>query len=153
MTLESSGDLNLTGGAGAPTRSIEFECAGSYTGYSLSTAQGVAVAYVGALPVSMTDFYGYTACADPTPGAISSVVGSDSGAFATCNYSSSSNADNYRVQYAESPFTNWIPADPAFSAASPFTTTLDNGTWKFRVAGENCSGLGPYTESVSFIMS
>lgn len=59
MGLVASGELYLVGSAGAPTQSIEFECQGYYTGYALTTAQGVASAYVGALPVSMTDFYGY----------------------------------------------------------------------------------------------
>ncbi len=62
MTLVSSGILNLKGSSAAPTRSIEFECEGNYTGdFSLTTAQGIASAYVGSLPTDMTDFYGYTA--------------------------------------------------------------------------------------------
>jgi len=60
MTLVSSGDLHLTGSSGAPTRSIEYECEGTYNGYSLTTAQNKASAYVGALPTSITDFYELT---------------------------------------------------------------------------------------------
>jgi len=91
----------------------------------------------------------------PTPGTISSVVGTDIGPAANCVYSSSSNADNYRVQYSISPFSVWNPSSGggAFDAFSPFTTTLGNGTWRFRVCGENASGLGPYTTSASFVMS
>ena len=158
MTLVSSGILNLKGSAGDPTRSIEYECTGAVGGssYALTTAQSQASAYVGSLPTGMTDFYGYSACSDPTPGNISSVTGVDSGFFATCTYTASSNADNYRVQYAAGPlFFNWQPSTNGgdFDAASPYTTTLGNGDWRFRVAGENCSGLGNYTTSSTFTMS
>jgi hypothetical protein len=151
MTLESSGTLYLVGSSSAPTRSIQFELEGAYTGIGLLEA----IALSGESYNSMTDFYGYSACSDPTPGNIASVTGSDQGFFARCTYTTSSNADNYRVQYAISPFTSWNPTSGggAFDAASPYTTTLANGTWRFRVCGENCSGLGPYTQSSSFVMS
>jgi hypothetical protein len=156
MTLVSSGTINLKGSAADPTRSIEYECEGAVSGdFALTTAQSIASAYVGSLPTGLTDFYGYSACSDPTPGTISSVTGVDSGPYATCTYTTSSNADNYRVQYAISPFTSWNPtlSGGAYDLASPYTTTLGNGTWRFRVCGENCSGLGSYTQSASFTMS
>ena len=151
MTLESSGTLYLVGSSGAPTRSIQYELEGVYTGIGLNEA----IALTGESYDRMTDFYGYSACSDPTPGTISSVTGVDSGPYATCTYTTSSNADNYRVQYAISPFTSWNPTSGggAYDAASPYTTTLGNGTWRFRVCGENCSGLGSYTQSASFTMS
>ena len=91
----------------------------------------------------------------PVPGTISNVTGVDSGAFATCTYTTSSNADNYRIQYALSPFSSWNPMSSggSYDLASPFTTTLGIGTWRFRVCGENGAGLGPYTTSPSFVMS
>ena len=151
MTLESSGTLYLVGSSGAPTRSIQFELEGVYTGIGLLEA----IALSGEAFNSILDFYGYSACADPTPGTISSVTGVDSGPYATCTYTTSSNADNYRVQYAISPWTVWNPSagGGAYDLASPYTTTLGNGSWKFRVCGENCSGLGPYTTSAAFTMS
>ena len=154
MTLVSSGTLYLIGSSAAPTRSISFEVYGNYTGPKGLVASSVA-ASKGA-PHSMIEFYGYSACSDPTPGNISSVTGSDQGAFAQCVYTTSSNADNYRVQYAAGPlFFNWQPSTSggAFDAASPYNTTLGNGDWRFRVCGENCSGLGNYTTSSTFTMS
>jgi len=60
MALEESGVLFLKGSGGVPTRSIEYECEGAISGtFDLTTAQGIAESYVGALPVSMTDFYGF----------------------------------------------------------------------------------------------
>jgi hypothetical protein len=106
-------------------------------------------------PYDITDFYGYSACSDPTPGQPLSCAGSDQGFFARCNYGTATNADNYRVQYAISPWTNWLtPVDGGYyDLVSPYDTTLGNGSWKFRVAGENCSGLGPYETSAAFTMS
>jgi len=156
MTLVSSGTINLKGSAGDPSRSIEYECEGAVSGtFALTTAQGIASAYVGSLPTGMTDFYGYSACSDPTPGQPISCNGFDAGFYAQCNYGFSNNADNYRVQYAISPYVTWNPSSGggAFDAASPYTTTLGNGSWKFRVCGENCSGLGPYETSAAFTMS
>ena len=153
MTLVSSGDLHMIGSSAAPTRSICYELYGNYTGPRNLTTMGAAASF--SSPYDITDFYGYSACSDPTPGTISSVTGVDSGPYATCTYTTSSNADNYRVQYAISPFTSWNPTTSggAYDLASPYTTTLGNGTWRFRVAGENCSGLGSYTQSASFTMS
>lgn len=156
MTLVSSGTINLKGSAGDPTRSIEYECEGAVSGdFALTTAQSIASAYVGSLPTGLTDFYGYSACSDPTPGTPSFCNGSDQGSFAQCTYGSSSNADNHRVQYAISPFTTWLPMSSggAYDLASPYNTTLGNGTWRFRVCGENCSGLGSYRTSASFVMT
>ena len=156
MTLVSSGTINLKGSSGDPTRSIEYECEGAVSGtFALTTAQSIASAYVGSLPTGMTDFYGYSACSDPTPGTPTSCSGVDSGPFATISYTPGTSADNQRVQYAISPWTVWNPSSGggAFDAASPYTTTLGNGSWKARVCGENCSGLGAYRTSSAWTMS
>ncbi len=156
MTLVSSGILNLKGSSGDPTRSIEYECEGNVTGdFSLTTAQGIASAYVGSLPTNMTDFYGYNACTDPTPGTPSSCSGADMGPYGRCTYGTATNADNYRVQYAPWPGSSWVPTlgGGAYDLASPYDVTLGSGDWQFRVAGENCSGLGPYRTSARFTMN
>lgn len=60
MALAASGLLHLTSADPDCTRAIENECRGGWAGYSLTTAQGIASAHVGTLPVNMTDFYGYS---------------------------------------------------------------------------------------------
>ena len=152
MTLVSSGTINLKGSSGDPTRSIEYECEGAVSGtFALTTAQSIASAYVGSLPTGLTDFYGYSACSDPTPGTPTSCVGSDQGFFAQCDYGTSTSADSFEVSYAISPWVSW--AGPYPDAATPYTTTLGNGSWKFRVRGVNCSGEGAWRTSAAFTMS
>lgn len=153
MTLVASGDIHMLGSSAAPTRSIAFELYGSYTGPRNLTTMAIAAG--DSSPYSMTEFYGYSACSDPTPGNIASVSGVDSGPYATISWNPSTNADNYRIQTAISPWTSWNPISDggSYDAASPYTTTLGNGSWKARVAGENCSGLGNYTTSNAWTMS
>lgn len=150
MTLVSSGTLYLVGSSAAPTRSISYEVYGNYTGPKGLVASSVAASK--SAPHSMIEFYGYSACSDPTPGSISSVTGQYNGPQSQCTYTTSSNADSYRVQYAISPYTNWTPSTSggAYDLASPYYTLLYTGSWKFRVCGENCSGLGSYTTSLAF---
>lgn len=153
MTLVSSGILHLKGSSAAPTRSIEFELEGNYTGtYHLTTARTQAGF---SLPVDMTDFYGYGACSDPTPGTPSSCSGSDQGPYGRCTYGTGTNCDNYRVQYSTWPENNWLPTSGggAYDLTSPYDVTLGSGDWHFRVCGENCSGLGPYRTSARFTMN
>lgn len=89
MALVGSGILNLKGSAAAPTRSIEFECEGNYTGdFSLVDAQAIASGYVGSLPVGMTDFYGYSAG--------STIVFDFSGSI-TWSVNTDSNKDGYQA--------------------------------------------------------
>ena len=153
MTLVSSGDLHMIGSSAAPTRSICYELYGNYTGPRDLTTMASAASL--STPVDITDFYGYSACSDPTPGTIASVSGTGYVGYATITYGTSSNADNYRVQTAISPYTNWQPTTGggAYDLGSPYSTSLGPGSYRARVAGENCSGLGAYTQSNVFTVT
>jgi len=153
MALVTSGDIHLKGSLVAPTRSIEYECEGAISGdFNMITANTIAGF---TLPTNMTDFYGFDNCTGTVPGAVSSCSGADGGAVGICTYGTATGADNYRVQYAISPYTTWLPAADggAYDLSSTYITTLANGSYRFRVAGENCNGLGAYTTSAIFVMS
>jgi hypothetical protein len=159
MTLVSSGILNLKGTSGDPTRSIEWECEGNVTGdFSLTTAQGIASAYVGSLPTDMTDFYGYEACTDPTPGTPSSCSGSEyTPNYIRATYGAASDADNYRLQWSPQATTNWQPVSGGgyydLASTFDFPDYFSPGDYKIRVAGENCSGLGPYRTDLLVVVT
>jgi len=146
--------MTLTGSGQLTTSEIYEEVYGtSHTTQEISLTAMAVEAGFSTSNCSTATFYGYTGV-EP-PGAPSSCTGVDSGPFATCTYGTATDADNYRVQYAEYPGESWTPSSDGgvYDLASPYTTTLGNGQWRFRVCGENAAGLGPYTTSTQFTMS
>jgi hypothetical protein len=146
MTLVSSGTLNLKGSASIPTRSIEFECEGAVSGtFALTTAQGIASAYVGSLPTGMTDFYGFNNCTESIPNVPSGVSASwiINGVIQVA-FTKPGDADGIDLEMSTNNST-WLPFTSGYTGNSPYASSNScTYTW-YRVRAYNCAGSSPYS--------
>lgn len=144
MTLESSGTLYLVGSSGAPTRSIQFELEGVYTGIGLLEA----IALSGESYDRITDFYGYSACSDPSPPVpygvscywiMSGVI--------SVSWSASGTYDGVDIQESinNSTWTSFLVE--SYTGSSPYTSSNSCTFIYYRVRTYNCNGDSSFSPS------
>jgi len=159
MTLVSSGDLFIGGDVELDTKSIQFEAEGSKAGaYSLVEAAAAAGDCVGALPVSITDFYGWE---NALPAVPISCLGQEApltpGEIEVLwNATTPPLGDGVWLEYTrDMGIIAWTGTMyyALTIGGEPFAGTVPAGWYKCRAWAENCTGTGSIRESARFYVT
>ena len=137
MTLVSSGEIHLIGSSAAPTRSINFELDGDYTGPIHLATAGSTAGF--SAPIDMSDFYGYSACSAPgTPNCSANWIMTGVIQVTFIVYD---DYDGVDIQYSTNNST-WYNLTTGYTGSSPYSTTTSCSNTYYRVRAYKDCGSG-----------